>query len=162
MISHILFWVNSDLAAFTPVDPDTPIVVISFQHEQGGDPMMRLAISKPGSQQPVSADMVMQSDLAVLEVEVIRFPKWLSILDMSDSYRVSSVTFHGPPGDSVSVSTQREIQKDVESLWIFFDRLSSIVPALRASKIVSDPIRFEVGRELEVYSSVSRVILSER
>jgi hypothetical protein len=120
---------------------------------------MSLATRKSGSDQMISFDINMRSKVAILEVEILRFPKSFSVLDIKDSYRISSVKFIDAQSDSQSELSERRIQQDVESLWSFFDRLSTVLPAVKAAKVMSNPLQFEDAAELEVYIAASQIVL---
>ncbi len=159
VIAQLLFWISGNLKAFTPLDPSKPIAAISFRQPEKSDPIMSLATRKSDSDQMISCDINMRSEVAVLEVEILRFPKSFSVLDIKDSYRISSVKFIDAQSDSQSELSERRIQQDVESLWGFFDRLSAVLPVIRATKIMSNPLQFEDAGELEVYVSESQIVL---
>jgi len=161
VLSQFLFWVGASLTAFQHIDPDRPVAVIGFSHVEGSDPTMNLATRTSGSEQMVSIDVVMRSEAAALEIEVLRFPEWFGFLDMTDSYRISSVKFIEAQDDSQSDVAEKRIQQNVESLWRFFERLGTVFPAIDATKITSDPVYFEAGKELYVYTSASRVVLAD-
>jgi hypothetical protein len=159
VIAQLLFWVSANLKVFTPLDPSRPIAAISFSQPEESDPIMSLATRKSDSEQMISTNISMRSEAVVLEVEILRFPKSFSVLDIKDSYRISSVKFIDAQSDSQSDLAERRIQQDVESLWGFFDRLSTVLPAFKAAKIMSDPLQFEDAAELEVYVSASQIVL---
>lgn len=159
VIAQFLFWIGANLKAFTPLDPSKPIAAISFRQPEESDPIMSLATRKSDSDRMISFDINMRSDIAILEVEILRFPKSFSILDIKDSYRISSVKFIDAQSDSQSDLAERRIQQDVESLWSFFDRLSAVFPAISAAKIMSNPLQFEDEAELKVYIAASQIVL---
>lgn len=159
VIAQFLFWIGANLKAFTPLDPSKPIAAISFRQPEESDPIMSLATRKSDSDRMISFDINMRSDIAILEVEILRFPKSFSILDIKDSYRISSVKFIDAQSDSQSDLAERRIQQDVESLWSFFDRLSAVFPAISAAKIMSNPLQFEDEAELKVYIAESQIVL---
>ena len=159
VIAQLLFWIGANLKAFSPLDPSRPSAAISFSLPEESDPIMSLATRKSDSEQMISIDISMRSEIAVLEVEILRFPKLFSVLDMKDSYRISSVKFVDVQSDSQRNLAERRIQQDVESLWSFFDRLSAVLPAIRAMKIISNPLQFEDAAELEVYVAASQIVL---
>jgi hypothetical protein len=157
--AQLLFWISSNLKTFAPLDPSKPIATISFSQPEESDPVMSLATRKSDSEQMISFDLNMRSEVAVLEVEILRFPKSFSVLDIKDSYRISSVKLIDAQSDSLSDLAERRIQQDVESLWSFFDRLSAVFPAFKAAKIKSNPLQFEDAAELEVYIAESQIVL---
>lgn len=159
VIAQFLFWIGANLKAFTPLDPSKPIAAISFRQPEESDPIMSLATRKSDSDRMISFDINMRSEVAILEVEILRFPKSFSILDIKDSYRISSVKFIDAQSDSQSDLAERRIQQDVESLWSFFDRLSAVFPAISAAKIMSNPLQFEDEAELKVYIAESQIVL---
>ena|GEM_PF-2648871 len=159
VIAQFLFWVDANLKAFTPLDPTRPIAAISFKQPEESDPIMSLATRKSDSEQMIPTDISMRSEIAVLEVEILRFPKSFSVLDIKDSYRISSVKFIDAQSDSQIDLAERRIQQDVESLWSFLDRLSAVLPAIRAAKIISNPLQFKDAAELEVYVAASQIVL---
>lgn len=159
VIAQFLFWIGANLKAFTPLDPSKPIAAISFRQPEESDPIMSLATRKSDSDRMISFDINMRSEVAILEVEILRFPKSFSILDIKDSYRISSVKFIDAQSDSQSDLAERRIQQDVESLWSFFDRLSAVFPAISAAKIMSNPLQFEDEAELKVYIAASQIVL---
>jgi hypothetical protein len=159
VIAQFLFWVDANLKAFTPLDPSKPIAAISFRQPEESDPIMSLATRKSLSEQMIRTEISMRSETAVLEVEILRFPKSFSVLDIEDSYRISSVKFIEAQSDSQIDLAERRIQQDAESLWRFLDRISAILPAVRTAKIVSNPLQFEETAELEVYISASQIVL---
>jgi len=161
MISQFFFWINSNLNAYIPVETDKPIGVISFEHQDGSQAVMNIAARNSGTHKMIPIEVIMWSDAVVLELEVIRFPKTLSFLNLGDFHRISAVKFIGDIGTQSNSITGKKIQKNAETLWRFFHKVSSIIPAVTTSKITSDPIFFEQGINLNVYSSTSRVILSE-
>jgi hypothetical protein len=159
VIAQLLFWIGANLKAYTPLDPSKPIAAISFSQPEESDPIMSLATRKSDSEQMISTDISMRSEVVVLEVEILRFPKSFSVLDIKDSYRISSIKFIDALSDSQSDLAERRIQQDVEPLWSFFDRLSAVLPAIKAAKITSDPLQFKDAGELEVYIAASQIVL---
>jgi hypothetical protein len=158
-IAQFLFWIGANLTAFTPLDPSKPIAAISFRQPEESNPIMSLSMRRADSEQMIPTDISMRSETAVLEVEILRFPKSFSILDIKDSYRISSVKFIDAQNDSKIDLSERRIQQDVESLWSFFDGLSAVLPAVKAAKIISNPLQYKDSAELQVYVAASQIVL---
>ena len=160
-LSQLTFWVNAGLGTFVPIDPDKPFCVLTFEHPQESDPIMYLVTRKANPEKLLPIKIIMRSDVAVLEVEVLRFPAFLNSLDFKDVCRLSSVKFLSDTGVPLDSLPEKRIRQNSESLWNFFDLISGFLSSVKTSKIVSDPIYFQLGSELTVYTSASRIVLSE-
>ncbi len=160
-ISQLLFWISSGLDGFNPITAEQSIALIEFHQPENGEPTMSIATRKSDSDKMIAVNIVMGTEAAAIEVEVLSFPAWLSFLDIEDCYRISSVQFSGEQTVAGNRSGEHKLQQDVEPVWRFFEHVSDILPTFKASKIVSDPVYFAAGTRLEVFTTKSQVVLSE-
>ena len=162
LVSQLLFWISSGMVGFRPVSEDESIAVIEFRHSDGGAPIMSIAARSLDSDQIINTVVIMRSEAVAVEVEALSFPEWLRVVDMTDCYRVSSVRFIGEFVISGDDPGEQRIQEGVESLWRFFEAAGKLLPTIKASRILSDPIYFVPGTQLEVFATDLRITLSQR
>ncbi len=158
--AQFCFWLTANLNAYAPVDPDQPIAVVSFEQPFESDPIMNLSIRRGDSQGLIPSKIVMQANVAVLEIEVIKFSESLEFLELSDHYRVATVRFLEKSGAPLDSLPYKSIQEDAQKLWNFFDKLGNYVPAIKTSKIISDPLYFDKNATFNIYASTSRIVMS--
>lgn len=161
IVSQGLFWVASNISAYAPVDTERPVASIIFEQPNESDPMMILGIRDGGTGKLIPTEIVMHSDIAVLEIETIEFPEFFEILDLDKVYRISAVRFLDDSGAPLERMPTKKIQEDAESLWSFFNSVSGFIPLATTARIVSDPIYFGEDTRINVYASISRIVLSE-
>jgi len=161
IFSQGVFWVASNITAYAPVDTDKPVASIIFEQPEESDPMMILGIRDGGTGKLLPTEIVMHSNIAVLEIETIEFPEFFELFDLNQIYRISSVRFLDDSGAPLERMPSKKIQANAESLWSFFNKLSGYIPMASTARIVSDPIYFSENTRVNVYSSVSRIVLSE-
>lgn len=159
--SQGLFWVASNISAYAPVDTERPVASIIFEQPNESDPMMILGIRDGATGRLIPTEIVMHSDIAVLEIETIEFPEFFEILDLDQVYRISAVRFLDDSGAPLERMPSKKIQEGAESLWSFFNSVSGFIPLAKTAKIVSDPIYFGEDTRVNVYASVSRIVISE-
>jgi len=158
---QFIFWVNTNLTSFMPLDPHAPIGIISFKQPYGGNPMMHLAINTFDSKRLLPVEVEMRSGVAVIEIETLRFPKILSNIGLKEYCRISAVREINADNSDSTMLRRWQVQENVEPFWKFFDRIDGILPIARASVMESDPIMFEKGIDLSVYAATDGIAMSK-
>lgn len=154
------FWINSNLTAFMPFDPHAPIGLISFRQPYGSYPIMHMAINTVNSRRLLPFEVEMRTGVAVLDIEILRFPKALAGIGLTQYCRISSVREIDPENPDFSDGRSWQVLENIEPFWEFFDAIDGILPIAKASRMESDPVVFERGVDLSVYATADGIAMS--
>jgi len=160
-LSQILFWMNSGLRAYSTTESELPLSTIGFHDSNQSGRIMTVASRSISSDKMMQVELLMRSDAAVLEVETIRFAAAFDVLGLTEYSRISSVRMIDSKDISPDPVYERKIQPESESLWEVLDMIGRFFPVVETSRSFSEPLFFEDGTEINVFSEKSMILLAD-
>ncbi len=160
-LSQLLFWMNSGLKAYSIAEFALPLGTISFHESGQSDRIMTVTSRSISSDRMMPVEILMRSDAAVLEVETIRFAAPFGIFGLTEYCRISTVIMIDSRNRSPEPLYERKFQPESESVWIMLDEIGRFFSIVETSKYLSEPVFFEDGAEIQVFSEKSRILLAD-
>jgi hypothetical protein len=160
-LSQFLFWMNSSLKAYSTSESVLPLGTISFHESSQSGRIMTVASRSISSDKMMPVEVLMRSDAAVLEVETIRFAAPFGVLGLTEYCRISTIKMIDSRNRSPELVYERKIQPESESVWEVLDEIGRFFPIVETSKSLSEPVFFEDGTEIQVFSEEYRIFLAD-
>jgi hypothetical protein len=151
--SQFIFWFDSSLSDYMAFNDREPLAEVTFHTAEDLGRIMTVSYKAPKSGTTIANDVTLESEIAVLELETIRFSKTLAFLDLGKYCRISSVRQIEQMEMNTSIDQVIEFQPDSGKLWSFLKTVSQVLPVAKAERDFSEPMFFQEGERVQIFAS---------